>query len=193
MENDCRFPYAGYKLSKLYSRGLFANEAIHWVVRPNKKSKTIVSLHIKTETFGKILPPKSGKNACRWTLCTFGKNLSFCEFGSTCADFWVLKKCGLEESWTKLFSIPCMDRPAWLICGTQYPTNDIDMNVERLTLLSYLKPVNISMDGDIIMMLNSWIQLYNSKDNAYKELFDCTIGYQCDVETYVESLVSPLL
>lgn len=55
------------------------------------------------------------------------------------------------------------------------------------------------MNGDIIMMLNSRIQLYNPNDNTYKELFDrgkeydYDTGYHCDLEPYVESLVSPHL
>lgn len=107
------FPYAG-NLYTMYWKGMFANETIHWVMRPDEKSKIIVSLDIKTETFGEVLHPNYGEDACRWTLGTFGKSLSFCKFGSTHADFLVMKKCGTEESWTKLFTILYMDRPTWL-------------------------------------------------------------------------------
>lgn len=119
-----------------------------------------------------------------------------------------MKKSGVEKSWTKLFTIPYVDRPKDRLLEMLYPNIDRERNLDRPTELSFLKPINISVNGEIIMMLNSHIQLYNPKDNTYKELFDrgeCheyprdegrfmyRYGFNCDVNTYVESLISPYL
>ncbi|XP_074353730.1 F-box/kelch-repeat protein At3g06240-like [Apium graveolens] len=203
------FPYE-IRSYHIYYKGMFANEAMHWACRPvGRESKIIVALDIKTETFGEVLPPIYGEGECRWLLGTFGTSLSFCRFDSTYADFWVMKY-GTEESWTKLFTIPYVDGPKDQFSSEDllYPNIDREANLIRPTELSFLKPINITVNGEIIMMLNSHIQLYNPKDSIYKELFDrgeCyeyhrdtgpfifTRGFNCDVNAYVESLISPYL
>lgn len=159
------------------------NRALYWSIRPygpfNYRSIVIISLDIKTETFQEVLPPKD-EGVYKWTLGTFGKSLSVCEFDYNHVNLWVMKKCGVEEFWTKLYTIPYMERPT--------------SNLDGLTQLSILKPINLSVNGDIIMMLNSHIQLYSSKENTYEVLFDNGKGYICTMQdTYVESLVSPRL
>lgn len=159
-------------------RAVFANNAIHWVFKRSNMQlspvrKIIVSLDITTETYREVLQPKCTQDAWIWTLGTFDKSLSILSQFRTYADLWVMKECGVEEPWTKLFTI-------------EYPARLLDLDQS-------LQPVSISMNGDIILNSGSGIELYNSKDNTFKNLFHCHYRLGIVVDTYVESLISPHL
>ncbi|GJV98044.1 F-box associated domain containing protein [Tanacetum coccineum] len=84
----------------IQSHGMFFNGALHWIT-----GRTIVSLDLATETFGEILQPVRD---IYLTLCTFGESLSVvCNlFRESRLDVWVMKVYGVQDSWTKLVSIP---------------------------------------------------------------------------------------
>lgn len=160
--------------------GIFTNGAVHWIVRPSMqfnhpKSIVIVSLDLKTETFREILPPECGKDVYCCTLGTFGKDLSFCEFdyASARAKLWIMKKCDVQEWWTQIVTIPC--------------TNLISLR------RFYMKPIQFSVNGDVILNSESNLRLYSFKDNTDRKLLDRERGWLSGADTYVESLVSPLL
>lgn len=164
------FPFA-----EVLSEGNYVNGAMYWVVGTSdvkfnhQKSEIIVSLDIKTDTYREILQPNYGEGAYDWSLGTFGKSLSIvCKF-ETRADLWAMKEYGTDKFWTKLFTIP--------YTGT-------------LTRSSHLKPICISVNGDLVLSFDSTIVLYNSKDNKYKGQLHNFYGDTLDVHTYVESLVS---
>lgn len=112
-----------------------------------------------------------------WVISNLGNSLSMlCRFKSH-AELWVLKKCGLDEYWTKLFAIPYMDT----------------LNYDQ-----HLKTICITKNGDIMLLHNfKTILLYKSKDNTLDKLFEMDYVsderryFDADVCTYVESLVSP--
>lgn len=167
-----KFPIEGV----LDGDGIFTSKAIHWIIRPsvgfNYPKFVIVSLDLTTETYREILPPECGEEVYWHTLGTLGKQLTFCEFdyGNAHAKLWILKK---QECWTQLVTIPYM-------------------NMDNLRQM-YLTPKQIFVKGDVILSSESNLRLHNSKDNTYRELLDGGMGWLRGVDTYVESLVSPLL
>lgn len=177
-KTDCwrRIGDFSFPRSQVYKprKGVFVNEAMYWDFGLDNP---IFSLDIRTETIRKVMQPRNG-DVCRRTLGIFGKNLSFSTFGNTHFDLWVMKTCGADNSWSKLFTIPYTD---------------------TITKYSRIEPIDICVNGDIIMMLDKHIQLYNSKDNTLKDLFDTSEEFYdgkynnyCMVYTYAESLFSPL-
>lgn len=178
-KTDCwtvvgNFPFQGLP----HDDGIFTNGAINWIMRPPigfncPKSVTIVSLDLKTEMCREILPPECEKDNTWCTLGTFGKNLSFCgfDYGNAHATLWILKKCDVQEFWTQIITIPYM-------------------NLDRVRRM-YLKPTQISVNGNVILKSESNLRLYNFKDNTYRRLLERGMGWLHDVDTYVESLVSP--
>nr|GEX51238.1 hypothetical protein [Tanacetum cinerariifolium] len=92
--------------------GVYSNGALHWLAYKSLRSslpKGIVSLDLKKETYGKVFQlPKDeegGKNDL--TLGVLGEWFCvLCNHGSH-ADVWAMKDYGVEDSWTKLVSIPC--------------------------------------------------------------------------------------
>lgn len=168
------FPFrlaSSYFSSPGFDDGNFANGSIYWSVTPQIQKKTIVSLDIKTETWREVLLPNFGDGVYNWTLGTFGKSLSvLCQFKDeyACADLWIMK----EMQWTKLFTVPYVD--------------------QLITPDSYLKPICITKNGDIMLNLNRVVALYNPTEKTFKDLLRDQFA-DFKVYPYVESLVSPHL
>lgn len=167
-------------------RGKFAYGAIHWEFNPAKKEfnptkkkkkiekKIIASLDVKTEAYREVCQPKYGEDLMDWTLGTFRQSLSILCRHENCADFWVMKEYGAEESWTKLFTLPF----PWM-----FP--------------QLINPICNCESGDVMLMIEHDIGVCNPKRGpvgksqaSYKNPSDSTFR-ETMVYTYVESLVSP--
>lgn len=72
----------------------------------------IISLDIKAEMYLEILQPECGEGKYNRILSTFGESLSLLREFNTHADLWVLKECGAEQHWTKLFTLVHIERLA---------------------------------------------------------------------------------
>lgn len=83
--------------------------------------------------FSFALPNHIGETACRMTLGTFDKSLSILYKFKTHADLWVMKECGLDESWTKLFTIPHMNGTL----GYPYYTTITSLSVNGNIILNF--------------------------------------------------------
>ncbi|GKE57677.1 F-box associated domain containing protein [Tanacetum coccineum] len=82
----------------------------------------------------------------------------------------VMKVYEVQDSWTKLVSIPH-------ITGIKIP--------------KYLMPLCISHDDKVLLKLEKKLVLYDPKDSAFSEIQK--IDYNClSVDAFVESLVSPM-
>lgn len=97
----------------LHGHGSFSKGALHWFIkRKYMQSKDptldiIVSLDIKTETYRETLPLKeeAARKHNYTTLDTFGGCLSIMYCFQNHAEVWVMKECGVEKPWTKVFTI----------------------------------------------------------------------------------------
>ncbi|GJX13847.1 F-box associated domain containing protein [Tanacetum coccineum] len=147
--------------------GMFFNGALHWIT-----VQTIVSFDLATETFGEILQPVYDKEHYCLTLCTFGEWLSVvCSdlFRENRSDVWVMKVYGVQDSWTKLVSIP-------------------HQTITELPLC--LMTLCITQDGKILLKLKNKLVLYDPKNSSLSEIQK--IDTYSRAYSFVESLVSPM-
>ncbi|XP_074343145.1 F-box/kelch-repeat protein At3g06240-like [Apium graveolens] len=168
---------------KLPSGGYLGNGAMHWLVTPNLQLKDvpqrfpyIISLDVIRDTFREVMLPNCGEAIMTWSVGTFCENLCVLRKMSLDArvELWVMRDCGDQDSWIKLFTIPHMD---------------------RLNRSLYVTPTPIctSVNGDIMLLVDSTIVLYYTKDNTFRDLLNNRSCLSSKVYTYVESLVSPSL
>ncbi|XP_074343137.1 F-box/kelch-repeat protein At3g23880-like [Apium graveolens] len=168
---------------KLPSGGYLGNGAMHWLVTPNLQLKDvpqrfpyIISLDVIRDTFREVMLPNCGEAIMTWSVGTFCENLCVLRKMSLDArvELWVMRDCGDQDSWIKLFTIPHMD---------------------RLNRSLYVTPTPIctSVNGDIMLLVDSTIVLYDTKDNTFRDLLNNRSCLSSKVYTYVESLVSPSL
>ncbi|XP_074364662.1 F-box/kelch-repeat protein At3g23880-like [Apium graveolens] len=161
--------------------GYLVNGVLHWVVYPAfnitiQSPLHIVSLDIKRETYREVMLPNSGEGTDNWEIGTLADSLYALSnwYDDARTDLWVMRESDAEVSWIKLFTISDMDRPTWSLC---------------------IKPICITVNGDIMLLSDSKIVLYNPKannpkDHTFKNLTNIT-WESLKLHTYVKSLISP--
>nr|XP_043640119.1 F-box/kelch-repeat protein At3g23880-like [Erigeron canadensis] len=152
--------------------GKFSSGALHWAASRDFGSAyswTIVSLHLANGTYGQVSQPVYDEGDKDLNLGALGEWLCvLCNYRGHRADMWVMKDYGVNESWTKLVSIPYLTDPG----RDQYSV-----------------PLCISKDGKVLLQFGSKLFAYDSRNRSFSEVenFD-----EClEACTYVESLVSP--
>lgn len=91
--------------------------------------------------------PEQGMGLSDWRLHVFDGHLSsFCYYGCSRVDVWVMKNYGVKESWAKVCSIPNYSQPNGEI---------------------FWKPVFLSKEREVLFRYGQVIGLYNTEDNAY--------------------------
>ncbi|XP_071697516.1 F-box/kelch-repeat protein At3g23880-like [Rutidosis leptorrhynchoides] len=158
--------------SLLNDDGKFSNGALHWAVWRyfgSSYSWTIVSVDLGNESYGEVPQPVYDEGKKDLSLGVLGENLSVvCVYRGKCADVWVMKVYGEQDSWTKLVSVPYMTDP-----GRH----------------QYSAPLFFSNDGKVLLRFGSKLVVYDSKNSLLLEIqnFDkCVQAYP-----FVESMVSP--
>ncbi|PWA89520.1 F-box associated interaction domain-containing protein [Artemisia annua] len=151
--------------------GMFFNGALHWMTEcKGSQPTTIVSFDLATETFGEILQPVYDEGHNYLTLCTLGEWLSVvCDYPGDRSDIWVMKVYGVQDSWTKLFSIP---------------------HITNIKIPKDLMALCITHDGKCLLKLEKELVLYDPKNGSFSEIQK--IDEYFTVNTFVESLVSPM-
>ncbi|XP_071700712.1 F-box/kelch-repeat protein At3g23880-like [Rutidosis leptorrhynchoides] len=150
--------------------GKFLNGAIHWFVSRDlgpSYSWTIVSVGLGNESYGEVPQPVYDEGDKYLTLGVLGEKLCVvCDFRGKCADVWVMKVYGDQDSWTKLVSVPHLTDPD-----------------------GYYMPLLVSNDGKVLLKCWPKLVVYDSKNSLLFEIqkFDKF----CEAYTFVESLVSP--
>ncbi|XP_071699990.1 F-box/kelch-repeat protein At3g23880-like [Rutidosis leptorrhynchoides] len=90
--------------------GKFSNGALHWVGRRYlwpSYSWTIVSVDLGNESYGEVPQPVYDEGDKYLTLGVLDEKLCVvCDYRGKCADVWVMKVYGEQDSWTKLVSVP---------------------------------------------------------------------------------------
>lgn len=106
-----------YDFTLFEERGKFLNGALHWGFYNLGKdlssfSWTIVSVDLAKETYVEVLQPVYDEGKRALTLGTLTERLCvLCNYPRVRADVWVMKVYGVEDSWTKLISIPYLTNP----------------------------------------------------------------------------------
>ncbi|XP_060215771.1 F-box/kelch-repeat protein At3g23880-like [Lycium barbarum] len=162
--------------------GKFVNGKLYWVSSTgysNHEVGNVISFDLANETWGKLELPICGEVDSHFKLGVVGSDLSLlytCRLGVTTSDVWILKDCGANVSWTKLFTI-------------EYPLN--------VVLYVYSPPTHTfsiqfreSNKGEILLLLPQVIMIC---DGSTRQLEVVDKFEKCTaVEIYVESLVDPV-
>ncbi|OVA01221.1 F-box domain [Macleaya cordata] len=170
--------------------GVLVNGALHWIatrwIGSKARKVVLVSFDIGDETFKEVPPPEHFKNkkfhknklgslrnclnvgvlgGCLCVLCHLYKVIF--------VDVWVMKDYGVRESWTKLFTIVQ------------------EMVTRPFVFLSLVQTFD---NGEILLQKSdNALLLYDMKQGRSRILKIRHIRRSFEVETYVESLVSPNL
>ncbi|XP_016454950.1 F-box/kelch-repeat protein At3g23880-like [Nicotiana tabacum] len=151
--------------------GAFLNGKLHWTALTRSG---IFYIDLADEKWGKMKQPCFGKGDFDIWLCmgVLGSDLSlFCNIPKTRAEMWVMKEYGVEESWTKMFTVNWPDDPV------EY---------------AFCPPFCMSNKGEISFWFGSTFMIYNPKDSSirYREVTNRGVIYEADI--YIESLVWPV-
>ncbi|XP_057426489.1 F-box/kelch-repeat protein At3g23880-like [Lotus japonicus] len=167
------------------SRQTFLNGNLHWLPRlgPGHGSDklVIISFDVEKETHGEMLLPSELEGEI-WSLDlhVFNKYLYVSQYShKTRLVLWLMKEYGVQESWTKVMTIPLKSR--YRICRCDAPR---------------LIPLSILGNGVVVLRTGcycSYLVTYDSKNDQFGRR--CRIKrsspLQWHVGIYHESLVSP--
>ncbi|XP_059315925.1 F-box/kelch-repeat protein At3g23880-like isoform X1 [Lycium ferocissimum] len=162
------------------SSGKFVNGKLYWVSSTGigiNNVCNIISFDLADETWGKLELPSCGEVDSHFILGVVGSDLSLiytCRLGTTTSDVWIMKDCGVNVSWTKLFTI-------------KYPQNDgLYMCSPIFTFSIHFHESN---KGEFLLFLPPLIMIY---DGSTRQLEHADDVKGCPAKIYVESLVNPL-
>ncbi|KAH6805433.1 hypothetical protein C2S51_030264 [Perilla frutescens var. frutescens] len=152
--------------------GKFANGKMHFASTPEMDFESrwnIVSLDLKSEGYDILEQPNYGEACSNSTLGLLGGCLSvLCEYQSRRVDLWVLKEYGVKESWTRVVSIPYLHDPGHA---------------------SYLNPLLIMPNGDVLLVFKTRLVVYSPKDNTLRRPRISNAHNFLEADIYFESLV----
>jgi F-box interacting protein len=156
--------------------GRFVSGTLNWVivktgVSPNRNM--ILSFDLANETYKEVLLPEPDGVNVRNRMLDVLSNCLCVSFVSnnTQWDFWLMKKYGVAESWTRLMMIPL--NKIWHCLQVQP---------------SFIQPLFMFENSSVLLRTNSKFLLYNLNNDR----LDCLPGsYFFDPHIYHESLVSP--
>ncbi|PHT67897.1 hypothetical protein T459_27384 [Capsicum annuum] len=91
--------------------GKFVNKKIYWVSSTefnDHNARSIISFDVADETWESMELPFSGEDDSYFELGVMESNLALLytsHLHATTSNLWILKHCGVDVSWTKLFNI----------------------------------------------------------------------------------------
>jgi len=162
------YPFGGLLVPVM--KGEFVSGTINWLFSEESSEcpRFIVSFDLATESYQKISPPNlGGVDVC--DLLALGV-LRDCLCVTSGVDVWVMKEYGNKESWTKLFTIPCMKDPSKpeVFAKALYTFEDDQV------LLKFMNDFDLNL------------VLYNPRRGTLK-----AINFKYTPEVCGESLISP--
>ncbi|XP_057428221.1 F-box/kelch-repeat protein At3g23880-like [Lotus japonicus] len=165
-------------------RQTFVNGNLHWLIKSGHDSDklVIISFDVEKETHGEVLLPPELEGGF-WSLHLFVSNKHLYvghRSYNTCFVLWLMKDYGVQESWTKVMTIPLNSE--YCIC--------------RCNATHHLRPLCIFENGVVVLRTtcsNSYLATYDSNNGKFKRHYCGNTRNQskwCG-GIYHESLVSP--
>ncbi|CAM8986094.1 unnamed protein product [Rhodiola kirilowii] len=99
----------------------------------------------------------------------------FAHFRGTRLEVWMMKEFGVQESWSKVATVPYLVKPCW---SDELP---------------FYMPLWCSKDGEMIMLFRSKFIVYNVQDGTFRYPNVKELNVSSHASIYIESLVSPCL
>ncbi|CAM8986093.1 unnamed protein product [Rhodiola kirilowii] len=105
----------------------------------------------------------------------------FAHCRGTRLEIWIMKEFGVQESWTKLATVPYLVTPTCLVKSCW------------MDEVPFYMPLWCSRDGEMMILFRSNFILYNMRDGTfkYRNVHEQTVSGQGS--TFIESLVSPCM
>ncbi|KEH37760.1 F-box protein interaction domain protein [Medicago truncatula] len=155
-------PNFPFPIGSVSCSGRYVSGTLNWVivktgVSPNRN--VILSFDLAKETCKEVLLPKpDGVNVCNGVLGVLSNCLCVCFVSNkTHWDFWLMKKYGVAESWTRLMMIP-LDKI--LQCLQFRP--------------SFIRPLFMSENSSVLLRAYNKFFIYNLNNGR----LDCLPGEQ---------------
>ncbi|KAF7813722.1 F-box/kelch-repeat protein [Senna tora] len=143
------FPFG---VTPYQNSGKFVSGCLNWAANCSAGSTSlwvIVSLDLQKETYREVLPPDYEKEECSTPTLGVLRGCLCMNYDHKKTHFvvWLMKDYGVRESWVKLVSIPYLPNP-----------EDF----------SYSVPYCISENGQVLLMFEFDLVLYDPKDQSFK-------------------------
>ncbi|KAI9196426.1 hypothetical protein LWI28_023826 [Acer negundo] len=170
-------------VDKCYMQGIPLNGAIHWMVNKLEDSSLIAAFDLVEEKF-KTLPPPDIllDNDCIYTLGLLRGNLCLVtEKRDQRNQLWIMKEYAVKSSWTRIV------------------ISDLFFSLQPLCYLNTSETMLLFIDMQHLVFCNpkdgkfKYVKvdgIQNRDDDVTDEVDDVGDDW-CDVDVYVESLVSP--
>ncbi|KAF3678231.1 putative F-box/kelch-repeat protein-like isoform X2 [Capsicum annuum] len=162
--------------------GKFVNKKIYWVSSTefnNHNVRSIISFDVADETWESMELPFSGEDDSYFELGVMESNLALLytsHLHATTSNLWILKHCGVDVSWTKLFNIKYPRNAGGRMCIPQ----------STLSIIHFCQ----SNNGDILILLPPVIMIYDGSTRELKHVVD--VGRCFAEEIYLENLLKSL-
>ncbi|CAJ2638257.1 unnamed protein product [Trifolium pratense] len=155
--------------------GKFVSGTLNWVIIKSNQT-VILSFDLEKETYKEVLLPEHDGVEIRNTrIGVLSDCICVCfDSKQTYLDFWVMKKYGVVESWTRLMMIPYEN--SWLRGQSFVPP-------------SFIELLFIFENSIVLLRTFSKFMLYNLNNGSLDYIPD--IQFLNDHHIYYETLVSP--
>nr|KYP49791.1 F-box/kelch-repeat protein At3g23880 family [Cajanus cajan] len=164
---------------------------LNWFAKAkNDERSVIVSFDLVTESYGEVLLPAGESDiVCIPELVILRNCLCVSFFDSKNWVLWQMKEYGVQDSWTKLMTVPHFVQG---VCTWDKLTMSPHYEHDPLRWFHSIIPLCISEDG-VILIKTAFSKLVLYDPNVGRWDFPVIRGHHWhNIQTYHESLVSPL-
>ncbi|XP_075103488.1 F-box/kelch-repeat protein At3g23880-like [Nicotiana tabacum] len=147
-------------------KGNVVNGMLYWVSFAHVARKqvcNIISLDLTDETWEKLNFPNYGKDISHLILGVTGSDFSvFCTYHQgTTSDVWIMKDCGVNASWTKMFTLEYPQDLRKVILPKMFTLHIFAIQIRRTTFSPCLLDLHLRPATKVIVIVAS-------TDNVWK-------------------------
>lgn len=174
------------------SSGTFCNGKLYWTTSyglgkcRRRGTWGLVSMDMADEKWGKLEPPCFGEEDYGFRLGVLGNNLSVLSINIclTHVNMWVMEEYGVKESWTRMYTIKCLDDiERYFLSPSCYMSNKGEI------LIVYGAPGILQNQEDTPSVIK---KIYNPKKDSIRYAEVTEFSPRVSNVIYIESLVCPL-